>query len=85
MLLVPSELVKYVLLLCDRQLFGTPCIVGAVFQFRMIGFNCVYMCTLQNQNKLDIWDAETGRDPLQSVKAHTRAVRSAETYQGVPS
>ena len=51
----------------------------------VIGFNCVYMCTLQNQNKLDIWDAETGRDPLQSVKAHTRAVRSAETYQGVPS
>ncbi|XP_065883255.1 GATOR2 complex protein WDR59-like [Dysidea avara] len=27
-----------------------------------------------SQNKLDIWDAVTSRDPLNSVKAHTRAV-----------
>ena len=37
----------------------------------------VYVCTVQNQNKLDVWDAETSRDPLHSVKAHTRAVRLA--------
>ena len=35
----------------------------------------VYVCTVQNQNKLDVWDAGTSRDPLHSVKAHTRAVR----------
>ena len=32
----------------------------------------------QNQNKLDVWDAETSRDPLHSVKAHTRTVRLVE-------
>ena len=31
----------------------------------------------QSQNKLDVWDAETSRDPLHSVKAHSRAVRLA--------
>ena len=41
---------------------------------------CIYMCVCnvsQSQNKLDVWDAETSRDPLHSVKAHTRAVRLA--------
>ena len=53
-------------------LFCELCCINTCIPWSMMRYSDKYQ---QSQNKLDIWDTVTSRDPLHSVKAHTRAVR----------